>query len=102
MSFAEVELKVIRWSEARQIIQNSTAKAQWKKAQEEMLELAEALDANNREEIIDALGDVMVCLINIAAIEDLDLTQCLKSAYEQIKSRTGRMGEDGIFYKDNA
>lgn len=102
MSYAEVELKVIRWSEARQIIQNSTSKAQWKKAQEEMLELAEALEANNRAEIIDALGDVMVCLINIAAIEDLDLTKCLKSAYEQIKSRKGYMNAEGIFVKEAA
>ena len=50
-------------------------------------------------EIIDGLGDVVVCLINIAALEDLDLTACLKSAYEQIKDRKGYMNKDGIFVK---
>lgn len=101
MSFAEAELKVIRWSEARGIIQNSTSQAQWMKADEEMGELWDALEAKNRAEIIDALGDVMVCLINIAAIEDLDLTNCLKSAYEEIKDRKGYM-KDGIFVKEAA
>lgn len=102
MSFAEVELKVIRWSEARGIIQNSTSMAQYVKAKEEMQELLAALANRNRAETIDALGDVMVCLINIAAIEDLDLTQCLKAAYEEIKDRRGFLGADGIFVKEVA
>lgn len=99
MSFAEVEMKVLRWSEARGIIQNSTSMAQYAKAREEFGELFDALEANSRAEIIDALGDVLVCLINIAAIEDLDLTKCLKSAYEEIKDRKGYMNADGIFVK---
>lgn len=99
MSFAEVELNVLRWSEARGIIQNSTSMAQYAKAKEEMQELLAALANRNRAEIIDALGDVMVCLINIAAIEDLDLTQCLKAAYEEIKDRKGYMNAAGIFVK---
>jgi len=100
MSWTIAELNVIRWSEARGIIPNSTSAAQWVKAQEEMRELGAALSTRNREEIIDGLGDVMVCLINVAALEDLDLTKCLESAYEQIKDRTGYMNKDGIFVKD--
>jgi hypothetical protein len=30
----------------------------------------------------------------------LDLTQCLKAAYEQIKDRKGYMNEHGIFVKE--
>lgn len=99
MTWNIVELDVIRWSEARGIIPNSTSLAQHKKAEEEMAELKQALKAKNREEIIDGLGDVMVCLINIAALEDLDLTKCLESAYQQIKDRKGYMNKDGIFVK---
>ena len=42
MSYAEVEMKVIQWSEARKIIPNSTPIAQWKKAAEELDELRDA------------------------------------------------------------
>jgi NTP pyrophosphatase (non-canonical NTP hydrolase) len=100
MSYAETELKVIRWSEARQIIPNSTPLAQCKKAFEEVNELYEALRINNKEEAIDAVGDTVVCLINVCALMDVNLTDCLEAAYEQIKDRSGTMREDGIFYKD--
>ena len=100
MSYAETELKVIRWSEDRKIIPNSTPFAQSIKAVEEINELVDALRDNNKAEAIDAVGDTVVCLINVCALLDVNLTDCLEAAYEQIKDRTGRMGEDGIFYKD--
>ena len=102
MTWNLVELDVIRWSEARGIIPNSTSKAQLDKAKVELQELQDAIEARDRNGIIDGLGDVLVCLINVAALEDLDLTQCLKAAYEEIKDRTGHMGPDGIFVKDVA
>ena len=93
------ELNVIRWSEARGIIPNSTSLAQYKKAQEEMLELQTAIVDRDRAGIIDGLGDVLVCLINVAALEDLDLTKCLETAYQEIKDRKGYMNKEGIFVK---
>ena len=99
-SFAEVELDIIRWSEARKIIPNSTPKAQFIKLKEEIYELQAALADDNMEEIIDGIGDSMVCLINICALLDVNLVDCMSHAYEQIKNRTGTMGADGIFYKD--
>jgi uncharacterized protein YabN with tetrapyrrole methylase and pyrophosphatase domain len=100
MSWNITELNVIRWSEARGIIPNSTSLAQYKKAQEEMHELETALINRDRAGIIDGLGDVLVCLINVAALEDLDLTQCLEAAYREIKDRRGYMNKEGIFVKD--
>jgi uncharacterized protein YabN with tetrapyrrole methylase and pyrophosphatase domain len=100
MSYPEVEMKIIQWSEARKIIPNSTPLAQWKKAQEEMQELKDALDANDVAAISDGVGDVVVCLINLCALADLDLVSCLYGAYDEIKNRTGTLGADGIFYKD--
>ena len=102
MSWSIVELDVIRWSESKKIIPNSTSLAQYKKAQEEMEELGAALKSRDRDEIIDGIGDVLVCLINVAALEDLDLTQCLRHAYSEIKDRKGEMGVDGIFVKEVA
>ena len=100
MSWAITELDVIRWSEARGIIPNSTSLAQFKKAQEEMNELLTALTDRDRAGIIDGLGDVLVCLINVAALEDLDLTKCLEAAYQEIKDRKGYMNKEGIFIKN--
>ena len=100
MSWAITELNVIRWSEARGIIPNSTSLAQYKKAQEEMLELQTAICDRDRAGIIDGLGDVLVCLINVAALEDLDLTQCLEAAFLEIKDRRGYMNKEGIFVKE--
>ena len=100
MTWNIVEMDVIRWSEKRGIIENSDSKTQLLKAFSEMGELADAINKRDRDGIIDGLGDVLVCLINVAAIEDLDLTRCLKSAYNEIKDRTGYLNKDGVFIKD--
>ena len=100
MSFAEYEMKIIQWSEKRKIIPNSTPMAQLCKLEEEVNELRDALFESNMEESIDAIGDCAVVLINICALLDVNFTDCLAHAYEQIKDRTGTMGADGIFYKD--
>jgi NTP pyrophosphatase (non-canonical NTP hydrolase) len=100
MSFAEIELEVIRWGEARQIVQHSNPRAQAIKTLEEVGELMQAITDNDREAMIDAYGDILVTLVLGCATADLDLVTCFKHAYEQIKDRTGTLGPDGIFYKD--
>lgn len=99
MSYVETELQIIRWSEARKIIPNSTPMAQAIKACEEINELVDALRENNKAEAIDAVGDIVVCLINVCALMDVNLTDCLAAAYEQIKDRKGYMNAEGIFVK---
>ncbi len=101
MSYAETELKVIRWSEARKIIPNSTAYAQAVKAKEEIYELCDALLKNDKTEAIDAVGDTVVCLINVCALLDVNLQDCLAAAYEEIKHRRGYMNADGLFVKES-
>jgi NTP pyrophosphatase (non-canonical NTP hydrolase) len=100
MSWSIVELDVIRWSEARGIIANSDSKTQMLKAVSEMGELADAIIKRDRPAMVDGLGDVLVCLINIGAIENLDLTKCLESAYNEIKHRKGYLNKEGVFIKD--
>jgi NTP pyrophosphatase (non-canonical NTP hydrolase) len=98
-SFNIIELDVIRWGEARGIIENSTSQAQVIKTQEEVQELVEAIFDRDKYAIIDAIGDVMVTLTMIAAIEDVTLVECYNAAYQQIKNRKGYLNEDGIFIK---
>lgn len=99
-TYAELEMKVVQWSEARKIIPNSTPFAQSMKAVEEINELVDALRDNNKIDAIDAIGDTVVCLINVCALLDVNLTDCLEAAYEQIKDRRGYMNAEGIFVKE--
>lgn len=102
MSFTEFELRTIRWAEDRRIIPNSTPMAQAIKTLEEVTELLSALHRGDREEMIDAYGDVLVTLIIGAALADVDLTKCLEAAYAQIKDRRGTLRADGVFVKEAA
>ena len=64
MSYADIEIKIIQWAEARKIIPNSNPESQLLKAVSEIGELADATIKKDREAILDSVGDVMVCLIN--------------------------------------
>lgn len=100
MSYEKTELQVLMWGEARGIVQNSDSKTQLLKAFSEMGELADAITKRDRDGIIDGLGDVLVCLVMVAAIEDVDLKSCFASAYDQIKDRKGYLNKEGVFIKD--
>jgi NTP pyrophosphatase (non-canonical NTP hydrolase) len=100
MSYAAVEIKIIQWAEARKIIPNSTPDVQLLKAMSEMGELADATIKNDREAIVDAVGDVMVCLINYCALQDIHLVDCMEVAYDQIKNRRGTLLPNGVFQKE--
>jgi NTP pyrophosphatase (non-canonical NTP hydrolase) len=100
MSYAQIEMKIIQWAEARKIIPNSTPDVQLLKAMSEMGELADATIKNDKEAVVDAVGDVMVCLINYCALQDINLVDCMEVAYDQIKNRKGTLLPNGVFKKD--
>ncbi len=100
-TFNMIEMDVVRWGEARGIVHNSTSEAQVKKTQEEVQELVDAIAANDKDAIIDALGDVMVTLTMIAAIEDVPLVACYQAAYDQIKNRKGYLDATGLWIKES-
>lgn len=99
-TFADVEMNVIRWAEARRIIPNATPQSQLMKAVEELGELVGAEARNNLPGIKDGVGDVMVCLINYCALRDINLTDCFEQAYQEIKHRKGTLMPNGIFVKE--
>jgi NTP pyrophosphatase (non-canonical NTP hydrolase) len=100
MSYADTEMKTIIWGTARGIVQNSTPYAQALKTKEELDELFEAISKGNREEMADAYGDILVTLVMGCACADLDLVECFKGAYQEIKDRKGFLNKDGIFVKN--
>ena len=100
MSYADYEMKIIQWAEARKIIPNSTPTTQLLKAMSELGELADATIKDDRFGIYDGVGDVMVCLINYCALQDINLVDCMEAAYEQIKDRKGTLLPNGVFVKE--
>jgi len=99
-SYNITEMEVIRWGTARGIIKNSDSKTQLLKAFSEMGELSDAINKRDREKIIDGIGDVLVCLTMVAAIEDLDLKKCFEAAYDEIKNRKGHLNNNGVWIKE--
>jgi NTP pyrophosphatase (non-canonical NTP hydrolase) len=87
------------WAYERGIYTSGDAKTQFIKLQEETGELARAILKNDRNELIDAIGDVVVVLTNLAAIEGLRIEECIEDAYNVIKSRKGSM-VNGTFVKE--
>lgn len=65
-----------------------------------MGEVADAVIKGNRDDLIDGIGDVMVCLINLAHMNGTDLEECLSAAWQEIKDRKGRMVSSGAFVKE--
>ena len=88
------------WAKDKGIYAKGDSKTQYLKLMEESGELAEALLKNDRPEIIDAIGDMVVVLTNLAALEDLRIEDCVQSAYDVIKNRKGMM-VNGTFVKAN-
>ena len=99
MSYADIEIKIIQWAEARKIIPNSNPESQLLKAVSEIGELADATIKKDKEAIVDSVGDVMVCLINYCALQDINLVDCMEVAYDQIKNRKWILLPNGVFQK---
>lgn len=98
-NYQELEILVLEWAKDKNILANGTTMKQAEKTHEEVLELISAIDEDNREEIIDALGDILVTIIIQAEMQGLKLEECLESAYNVISKRTGQM-KNGTFVKD--
>jgi len=99
MDYFELECVVENWAEEKGILAKATPMAQALKTLEETTELCTAINNDDRAEIIDAIGDIMVTLIIQAKMQGLSLEKCLESAYNVISKRTGRM-INGQFVKD--
>ena len=88
------------WAKQRGLYKKGDSKTQYVKLQEEAGELAKALLKRDHEEIVDAIGDIVVVLTNLAHLEGFKIEECVESAYKVIAERTGQM-LNGTFVKDN-
>jgi hypothetical protein len=108
------EFQPIRnWASERGIYDKGDSKTQCIKLFEEVGELSKAILNNDKEEMIDAIGDIVVVLTNLTEllplykegenhygdIEQMTIEDCINSAYKVIAERKGKM-VDGTFIKE--
>jgi NTP pyrophosphatase (non-canonical NTP hydrolase) len=87
------------WAATRGLYQQGNPHTQYVKLQEEAGELAKALLKNDQPEVVDAIGDMVVVLTNLAHLQGYDIEYCIDEAYKVIATRTGKM-INGTFVKD--
>ena len=94
-----IERKVIEWANERGLIKEENAPKQFIKLTEEVGELASALLKKDPYETIDAIGDINIVLIILCEQLGLNMSECVNSAYNEIKERKGKL-VDGTFIKE--
>jgi NTP pyrophosphatase (non-canonical NTP hydrolase) len=88
-----------KWAEDRGLYDKGNPMTQYIKLQEEAGELAKALLKDDQPEVIDAIGDMIVVLTNLAHQRGVTVEYCIESAYNEIKDRKGSM-QGGTFVKE--
>ena len=91
--------KIRDWAEDKGIYESGDPKTQYIKLMEEAGELGRAILKQNRDEQMDAIGDMVVVLTNLAELLDMPIEECVESAWNVISKRTGKM-INGTFVKD--
>lgn len=94
------EFEPIRdWAEDKGILHKGTVKGQFEKLVEEVEELNQAIIEKDKNQLIDAVGDCVVVLTNLAELAGVKIEDCINSAYKEIKNRKGKM-INGTFVKE--
>ncbi len=87
------------WAGERGLYTKGDKKTQFCKLMEEAGELGRAILKEDQPEIVDAIGDMVVVLTNMAHLSGTTIEECIDAAYKVISKRTGKM-VNGTFVKD--
>jgi len=99
MDFEQLKRKVLDWADKRDLLHEKNKFKQWGKTYEEVGEIFTAMLDNDREAVMDGIGDTIVTLIILADQNGMDAVNCLEKAYDEIKDRKGKT-VNGEFVKD--
>tara|TARA_R100000742_G_C4279010_1_gene102653 strand:- start:2103 stop:2399 length:297 start_codon:yes stop_codon:yes gene_type:complete len=88
-----------QWARERGLYEKGDPKTQTLKLIEEAGEICRAVLKNDKEEIIDGIGDCVVVLTNLAELIDMSIEDCIEAAYAEISNRKGKM-KNGTFVKE--
>jgi len=89
-----------KWADDRGLYDKGDTKTQYCKLMEEAGELGRAILKEDNAEFVDAIGDMVVVLTNMAHLGGVSIEHCIDSAYNVIAKRTGKM-VNGTFVKDD-
>tara|TARA_R110002051_G_scaffold285243_1_gene347471 strand:- start:1976 stop:2803 length:828 start_codon:yes stop_codon:yes gene_type:complete len=92
--------KIRTWASDRGLYDKGDTKTQFAKLMEESGELARAVLKDDKLEFVDAIGDMVVVLTNLAYLGGTNIEHCIDSAYEVIRKRSGNM-VNGTFVKND-
>ena len=93
-----LKLLIEQWATDRNLHTADSSK-QALKLGEEYGELCEGLAKGKSDLVKDALGDIFVVMVILAMQEDLDITECIEMAYNEIKDRKGKL-INGVYVKE--
>jgi len=91
--------KIRDWAGERGLYTKGDKKTQFCKLMEEAGELGRAILKEDKFETVDAIGDMVVVLTNMAHLSGTTIEECIDTAYKVISKRTGKM-VNGTFVKD--
>lgn len=97
IKFEDIQILVENWAERKGILEHGTPIKQLLKTLEEITELHTAIEDDNLEEIIDAIGDVVVTLVIYAKMKNITL---FPNGSEELSDSKGT-AQDPYFLLDN-
>jgi len=100
MKLGTVSQNIDTWLDDRGITKNGTAMGQAIKTLEECTELLDAINHDNKDEIMDAIGDIYVTIRGVSKVLDIPFVECVDKAYNEIKDRRGTVTTGGTFVKE--
>ena len=89
--FEHLEALVLQWADDKGILKDGTKAGQAEKTIEEAQEILTGIARGDKQEIEDGIGDTLVTLIIQAEMNNLDILDCLETAYREIAGRQGEM-----------
>jgi NTP pyrophosphatase (non-canonical NTP hydrolase) len=98
LTFDQLIENVHGWADDKGLIDANNIKSQFVKVVEELGEAASAITKNQKEELIDGLGDTFVTLIILTMQCGLTPQEVLNAAWNEIKDRKGKT-TNGVFIK---
>tara|TARA_R110001592_G_scaffold55234_2_gene168868 strand:- start:252 stop:1088 length:837 start_codon:yes stop_codon:yes gene_type:complete len=91
--------KIRHWAGTRGLYSKGDTKTQYLKLMEEAGELGRAILKDDKTELVDAIGDMVVVLTNLSELAGYKIEDCIDVAYKVISTRTGKM-VNGTFVKN--
>ena len=93
-------MHIDKWFNDRGITEIGKPMTQAIKTLEELTELFDALNKDNKHEVMDAIGDIYVTLRGVCLTYGVRMDDCIDQAYNEIKDRKGYLTPEGMFVKE--